>query len=100
MQNVRGGPIPNNITSLVYDDVTGALYIGSLGGLNVMCVGQACPPVCLPLPLCGVRFRTPPPPSRAVPCPLGGWGGGAVYHGVQLWRGVAAGACLGLQHPC
>ena len=34
--NVRGGPIASNITSLVYDDVTGALYIGNLGALNIM----------------------------------------------------------------
>lgn len=34
--NVRGGPIASNITSLVFDDVTGALYIGNLGALNIM----------------------------------------------------------------
>jgi hypothetical protein len=37
-ENVRGGPIASNVTALVFDDVTGALYIGTPEAMNVMYV--------------------------------------------------------------
>ena len=35
-ENVRGGPIASNVTALVFDEGTGALYIGNNEALNVM----------------------------------------------------------------